>query len=872
MTDLMGQTIANYYLAALLGEGGMGRVYEAADLKHGRTVAVKVVHPHLAARPDFQARFVAEAELAARLDHPGIVKIHDLHADPLCLVMECLTGGDLPAYLAQLGHRGLAAPAATLAALGGQLAEALAHAHSRGVRHGDVKPSNVLRRAETTSGDPAALPPLGDVALVDFGLAALLRAATQAGTNPYLGTPAYLAPEQFTGEPVDERADLYALGITLYEVAAGQPPFAAADWQAAARQHTLDTPPPLADIRPDLPPALVAVITRLLAKSPSDRFPSAADVAAALRVVALPDRPVGAPAAARPLPPSAPSPPAAGRPATQPAVVAGRPGERIAGQAADDSEWLTVSPAARRAVDLNRQEVVTIGRDPSNHIVLDAETVSLRHATAQWTPAGWQVMDCGSTNGVFLDGVRLLPDVPEPWLPEQTLVIGPYFLQLHAPDVASRAGDRLAVMLSPATLSLAPGATAQTRIVLRNTTEARQYVQVTPAEAPPWLELPQDALPLPPDQEGRLLLNVRPPSSISPGVYPYRLAARSLSGGREQIIVAGSIQIERVNGFTLSCVPAETSHNGLCRATIRNEGNAETTYKLVARGEGSGARFAYVLDEEAATPPAAARGAPGDANSRPPALLELPPALRHSALWRPLAPLDSLLRRARGGLRQGRRLAEAAGIDGTTGRPAPATTPRLGRFADELRHTVVVAPGAAREVVFAVRARRRPWLARRLPPVPLAVVVTGDGDRRQWQGQLQPTPLLPWRPALALIGVLLLLCMVTTLLVSIAGYDSRRALILTRQAAASDAADDDDGDSLSNSEELLEYRTRPDVADTDGDTVSDNVEIFGSITDPLDFDEDAAARAAATAMAAPAASPTASTPAAASTPTPVDPN
>jgi serine/threonine-protein kinase len=860
MTDLIGQTIAHYHLTALLGEGGTGRVYEAADLKLGRTVAVKVVHPHLAGRSEFQTRFVAEAHLAMGLEHPAIVKTYDLLLDPLCLVMECLAGGDLPAYLAQLRHLGLAAPAVTLVALGRQLAAALAHAHDRGVRHGDVKPGNILRRA--AADEPAA--PLGDVALVDFGLAALLRATTQADTNPYLGTPAYLAPEQFQGGPVDERADLYALGVTLYEVAAGRPPFVVGNWDDAARQHTLDAPPPLAGARPDLPAELVAVIARLLAKSPDDRFPSTAAVVAALSDLKLP-------VAVAPIAPIATPPPATARPVTQLAVIE-RPGGRSTEQTGDTGEWLTVSPAARRAVDLNRQEIITIGRDAGNHIVLDADTVSLRHATAQWTPRGWQIIDCGSTNGVFLDGVRLLHDVPEPWLPEQTLAIGPFFLQLHAPEPSSRAGDRLAVMLSPAAVNLAPGVMAQARIVIRNITETRQYVQVTLFETPPWLELPQDALPLAPEQEGRLLLNVRPPPDTPPGVYPYRLAARSLSGGREEVVVAGSIQIERISRFALSCGPDVMPNNGLCRVTITNEGNAATTYKLLVRGEGGGARFAYVSDQKptgrlATGGPAVAPRAVGHA----PALPELPQPLRHSARWRLLDPLDSLRRQLRSGRRQGQRWAEAAGIDTATGvasvtdleatTPVTSTAapdPNPGRFTDELHRTVVVAPRTAREIVFAVRARRRPWLGRRLSPIPLLVMVTGDGDRRQWPGQLQPTPVVPWWSALALAGVLLLLCMATTLLLSMAGYENRQTLILTRQAAATSAAADNDSDSLSNGAELLSHHTRPDASDTDGDTLSDNTEIINE-TDPLHFDEDIAARAA-TPVAAPA------TPAAASTP------
>src|SRR5262245_22423367 len=273
---MIGTTLAERYrLDALLGRGGMGTVYRAHDLTLGRDVAVKVVEGNLDS--EVRRRLLHEARTAASLNHPHIVAVHDAGeaANEPFVVMELVEGGSLR-------NRELAL--SQVIAVGRQLCDALTHAHERGIVHRDLKPENVL-----LADDDGALM----VKLADLGLAFIGRDTRLTQSGMMLGTAPYMAPEQALGVPVDGRADLYALGALLYEMVAGRPPFPGDDPIAVVSQH-LHAPvvPPITH-RPDLPPALDALILKLLAKRPEDRLATASEVDAALAAIRL-----GGPAAA----------------------------------------------------------------------------------------------------------------------------------------------------------------------------------------------------------------------------------------------------------------------------------------------------------------------------------------------------------------------------------------------------------------------------------------------------------------------------------------------------------------------------------------------------------------------------------------------
>ena len=273
-----GTMLGVYRIEQEIGSGGMGRVYLATDTRLDRPVSLKMVRGDLAGRPSLRARLRSEARLAASISHPGICSVHALEevGDTLFLVTEYVEGETLRAVM----ERGPFS-ADALAATTRELTSALDAAHRKGITHRDLKPENVMRTTD------------GRLKILDFGLARAERGgdvATPAVTVPgaIVGTIAYMAPEQIEGQPVDARTDLFALGVILYECAAGSHPFSAPTALATSARILGTSPAPLDQLRPDLPVALASAIMWCLAKSPDERFSSAAALLAAFEGQARP--------------------------------------------------------------------------------------------------------------------------------------------------------------------------------------------------------------------------------------------------------------------------------------------------------------------------------------------------------------------------------------------------------------------------------------------------------------------------------------------------------------------------------------------------------------------------------------------------------
>lgn len=329
--DLINQVLGRgqYQIRSVLGRGGMATVYLARQASMDRDVAIKVMAPELADDEQFVARFEHEAQLIARLQHPHILPVIDFGREGkhIYIVMQLVRGGSLDDRLA----RG-PLPLPLTARMLGQIASALAFAHEQGIVHRDLKPNNVL------------LDERDNAYLTDFGIAKMLAGATRlTATGNVLGTPAYMAPEQWRGDPVDARTDIYALGIMLYEMVLGQLPFQGDTPYTLMYKHFNDAPPPPRQKNPALDPRVEAVILRALAKDPDDRYQSAEDVAEdfarAVRAVGQPTPArdmeatvLGeeAPPAARPgptvSPPAPPTAAARAAPEPSPRVPSGRGG------------------------------------------------------------------------------------------------------------------------------------------------------------------------------------------------------------------------------------------------------------------------------------------------------------------------------------------------------------------------------------------------------------------------------------------------------------------------------------------------------------------------------------------------------------------
>jgi serine/threonine protein kinase len=258
MENLIGQRIGQYDIIALLGEGGMASVYRAEQMSDGREVALKVIRNHLNHNDEFTERFKREAHTLTVLSHPHIIKVLDYGQQDrtVYLAMELLTGGNL-ATLIQNGQL------TTHLALRifDQIASALNHAHEHGIIHRDLKSNNVL------------LDSAGNAYLTDFGIARLMTDnATLTQTGFAVGTPAYMAPEMWTGAELDARVDLYALGVLLFEMLTGTLPFTGDAIAHIMHKHIYTPVPSVCQQNPRLPTALDWVIAKALAKKPNDRF------------------------------------------------------------------------------------------------------------------------------------------------------------------------------------------------------------------------------------------------------------------------------------------------------------------------------------------------------------------------------------------------------------------------------------------------------------------------------------------------------------------------------------------------------------------------------------------------------------------------
>ena len=266
-----------YTIERELGRGGMAAVYLAQDLKHHRRVAIKVLKPELASALGPE-RFLREIEIAARLTHPHILPLHDSGvADGLLYyVMPHIEGESLGDRLERDGQLSIEA----VRAITREVADALSHAHARGVVHRDIKPDNVLLSQ-------------GHAFVADFGVAKAVGAATDDTTitnlGVALGTPAYMAPEQAAADPAtDHRADLYSLGVIVYEMLAGHPPFTSRSNAQVMAAHLSQSPRPIGELRPDCPAELAALVMRCLEKSPENRPQQAADIVPALDATQTP--------------------------------------------------------------------------------------------------------------------------------------------------------------------------------------------------------------------------------------------------------------------------------------------------------------------------------------------------------------------------------------------------------------------------------------------------------------------------------------------------------------------------------------------------------------------------------------------------------
>ena len=814
MTDLIGQKIDHFRIERLLGQGGMGVVYEATDLSLNRRVALKIMHKHLAARESFQQRFVREAQNAARLKHPNIVQIHHFfnRDGQLFLVMELLENGSLQDYMQRLRDQGRRMEQAEAVELVRQVASGLHYAHQQGMIHRDIKPANVLLTTDTDGNNPFTA---YRALIADFGLAKLLQEMQTSQTGP-VGTLAYMAPEQILGGRVDARSDIYALGVILFELVLGYRPFNPQSLRDAVRAHRGGSVLTPANTPPGLPAALEEVINRCLASNPEDRYQSAHEVAHALRQFLESDEV----RQRSPLPEeSAPAPP-------PPAPARMPPEEANLLTHVTNPTWPHAAPSMYPDVERSdlyghdllmisyksqqldpipiRQDIITIGRDPTNHIALQGtkSEVSRHHARIERNPeGGYYIIDLNSTNGTFMGRQKLTPSVPQFWEPDKTVRIGDYWLKIdlvaNRGARASRQGDgrtqpntqnplteeflteNIAVQASLTHVIVEAGSYNDITVAVTNRSKYVDHYALQVMGLPPeWVVLPDRQLKLLPDKQDTLTVRLHPPRSSESRAGQHRFTLRivSVKDASVYMTIPCTLEINPFYQFSASLQPRLIHRDQPLILTIINEGNSTDYYTLSA----SDNQYALTFD----------------------------------------LPTEPLM------------VEPAQGID----------------------------------VQIDVASRSQPIVgSTRILPFDIQVASKGQGaGAKSVSGALQVDAMIPRLVFGAAVALGLLGCIAVTLLaIGLAGSNQNANATATAEAertrqtaeagvdsdndGLTDAREleldldpfnpDTDGDGLLDGEEVRQYGTDPRNRDTDGDTLSDGTEAAGC-TSPINPDTD----------------------------------
>ena len=603
MEDLVGKVVDNTYrIEKLLGQGGMGAVFKALDIALDRDVAIKVMHPHISRQQGFRDRFLQEARAIANLDHPGIVQVYTFSRNPemLYIAMAFIAGQNLRDWLHLLSEKGVIVASSESLAIIGSVADALAYAHRRGVYHRDIKPGNIILRpleAGQTSEAGLSFQPV----VTDFGLAKLAEGGIRSVTGMSMGTPAYMAPEQCEGLQIDGRADIYALGIVLYELVTGRVPFPVKSLTEAIRAHTKEPPPPPRSVAPELPSQVEEIILTALAKSPNDRYRTAEEMARAVRVArqSLPHLEEATLAATQQgyaslvtmMSQEAPSPaPESEAWPTPPSEIP--TGGRV----------VLLGPDGRsRGIPIGSKARLTIGRDEDNDIVLPDPKASRHHAQITLEGGKALLTDLNSTNGTFLGTTRLLPGVSEQWTPVKSVRIGGSWLRLEMPDLVppqptrepsfagtptpAPAAEPIHIVMDPTRVSVRPGESVDITVrVLNRQHLVDHFITMVERVSAQWVTRPEGSLRLAPGDTGTVTLRLHPPRTPASraGGHDFVVRVVSRANPAHAAEVTGTLDVESFHDVKLDLTQTTFTNVGKPGIRISNMGNAPETVDLTA--------------------------------------------------------------------------------------------------------------------------------------------------------------------------------------------------------------------------------------------------------------------------------------------------
>jgi len=627
MDHLVGQNLGRYKILSLLGQGGMGAVFKGRDETLKRDVAIKVMSPQLARQANFQERFLQEARTVARLSHPNIVQIYDFgqEENQLYIVMEFILGKNLQQHLQELRVEGkwLGLPEAVQ--LVRQVLLALDYGHKHGVLHRDLKPDNIMLKAEAV--EDLTFRPV----ITDLGLAKLAGGDVETQVGTAMGTPAYMSPEQALGLTAQVTSDIYSSGILLYELATGRLPFEVKTLVEAVKAHGQQTPPAPRTLKPEIPETLEKVILKAIEKEPAKRFQDAAAMAAALENV-LPAGPTqigSAPAAAAAAVAGGADGYIGGGTQFQEMGDQGR-GASIMGEfsapvlgavgySGEEQIQILTEFGKQSFVPVRAGSILRVGRGDDNEIVLKDAQASRHHARIEYDGKVYKVVDLNSRNGTFLEDAKLLPGVPETWSADKALRIGKTYLRLVRPqeaektavvaagelqkvekEAAAQPSGRISVLLDHDQISVEPGKMVSASLTLLNQGIVVDHFSIAVQGIPSaWIPTQPPAEQLMPGAQQVVNLLISPPRlpTSRAGTYPItfrvtsRDAADRVGAAEHSREVKATLTVGAFHQFTSELHPQKVRAGRIARLRVENQGNIQEIFNLLWLDRGAELEF-----------------------------------------------------------------------------------------------------------------------------------------------------------------------------------------------------------------------------------------------------------------------------------------